>query len=287
LTDSILPPIGDAVAEFNEKRLFSQHQTAITLLANMVSSPLIKRLSWADLGCGPGQLMILLEDKIPALERAKIEFWPFDINPTYLNMIMTATGRLGFKSVTPTEGNLIKFDGLLPKGQLYNYITMINALHETSAVYIGDIIFNCIKRLTAFGQLYIYDVEKVIPPEHHAIAWKQDNVKMILECILGTLGEELYQPIVHQWNHSSRNGWSLFIQREYLGLSQDYLLDNQEKVIEVVRAKVIQILDWRLQRCKEDKDTLKKLNRYDALKPEDEQLILVEIEALDHALGKT
>lgn len=278
------PQYTDPGAILDEQRLFSQHQIAITLLEKILSNPGIKQSSWADLGCGPGQMMMLLEKRTSAFGRAKIDFWPFDKNPTYLNMIMTESNRLGFKYKTAIEGDLIKFDDNIPATQLFDFITLINTIHEVNALYVGDIFYNCIKRLSPYGQLYIYDMERLIPPEPLAVPWTKDNIQDIVDCILNTLGELQYRPTVQQWNHSTRNGWSLLIDRQFFSISQGSILTNKNAAIEAVRSKVIQILEWRLKKCKLELESSKNPERYDVLKPEDEGSLTLEIRSLEHTL---
>ena len=71
--------IADSSAEFT-KKVFAQHQAAITLLGQLLVDPAVSQVDWLDLGCGKGQILAQLEHNIPEKEvRAKIGYCGYDL----------------------------------------------------------------------------------------------------------------------------------------------------------------------------------------------------------------
>jgi len=125
-----LPAISNSSAFRNAERVLPQHQAALTLLQARLSTPGIQVLSWLDLACGRGQILVSLEDNLSAEARAKIDYWAFDLDQDYARETQKTAERLSFASLQSKVGDLSDFDQLLPTNARYDFITLTNTVHE-------------------------------------------------------------------------------------------------------------------------------------------------------------
>src|SRR3989442_14632438 len=105
--------IADSDAIKDRKRVLPQHQAALTILEGRLSAPKITQLSWLDLACGRGQIIVSLDENLSAKARAKIKFSAYDLNQEYARETSKAASQLGFSSLATFVGDLSDFDRII------------------------------------------------------------------------------------------------------------------------------------------------------------------------------
>ena len=187
--------ISDSEAATSERTL-PQHQAALTLVQSRLSSPALKRFRWLDLACGRGQIIRFLDRNLSAGARAKISYFGFDINNEYARETEILADKLGFASKTIEVGEISKFDRIIDQNASFDFITLTNTVHEVQPDALADILLRTIVRLTEDGVLFIYDMERLSPPELGAVPWTRDEVQKIIFSLLDGLGCTDYRPEV-------------------------------------------------------------------------------------------
>jgi len=157
--------IADSTAFKNSERILSQHQAALALLQGRLSAPGVSRLSWLDLACGRGQIIVSLDRNLSKQAREKIEYWAYDLDQDFARETRKTAEHLGFASLETRIGDLSDFDRILPSGILFDFITLTNTVHEIEPIRLATVLVNCVGRLTSMGSLFIYSY----PRSPHAL----------------------------------------------------------------------------------------------------------------------
>ena len=123
-----------------------------------------------------------------------------------------AAEQLGFASFEATVGDLSDFDAILPTEAFFDFITLINTIHEIEPFGLPRILVNCLRRLTANGTIFIYDMDRTQPLELGVIPLRTGNhIRQIVGRLLNAVGVFDYQPEVGHWDHKTCNGWKCTI----------------------------------------------------------------------------
>lgn len=213
--------IADSNALQNPDKLLPQHQSALTLLQSRLSNPATPNVKWLDLACGRGQMLLGLKRNLSDEARAKIDYYAYDINEKYAKETKRVANELGFANYTVKVGDLCDFNKILNSGVLFDFITLTNTVHEVSPTNLSTIILDCLFRLEETGTLFLYDMEKITPPELGAIPWTRDEVKKIVYSVLSSLGVSNYKPEVGQWHHRTCNAWNVQLERQFFGIQNE------------------------------------------------------------------
>jgi SAM-dependent methyltransferase len=263
--------IADSSAFKDPKRLLPQHQAALTLLQGRLSAPTVPGLSWLDLACGRGQIILSLDSNLSQEARCKIAFWAYDLDAQYARETRRAAEPLGFASLDVIVGELSDFDRILPSDPLFDFITFTNTVHEIEPVRLATLFATCLGRLTDTGTLFIYDMDRISPPELGAVPWNRDDMRHIVHRLLDGLGATAYRPEVGLWNHRTCNGWSVQIERRHLGVSRDEAANRMDAAIRVTG----------------ELETLTTCGAETAEEQSDQERLLQEFWALSRALERT
>lgn len=242
-----------------EGRVLAQHQAALTLLQRQLSAPDTERLAWLDLACGRGQILAGLRDNLSDQARAKIDFCAYDVKQEYLLETRKTASALGFGTVSDCVGDLADFDRMLPDGERYDFITLTNSVHEVAADRLADVLVDAIRRLGDRGTAFVYDMERIKPPELGALPWKAEDFRSVALALVQGFGEAAYQPEVGRWQHTTVDGWNLQIQREHISVTSEQLDERRKDVIDAMRIAIVNVLRRRLGECQA---TLEKLTIY-------------------------
>jgi ubiquinone/menaquinone biosynthesis C-methylase UbiE len=282
-----LSTIADSDAFKDRERLLPQHQAALTLLQARLSAPTVGSLSWLDLACGRGQIILSLDSNLSLEARSKLKFWAYDLDQDYARETTKAAERLGFASLDVTVGDLSDFDRILPSGPLFDFITLTNTVHEIEPVRLATLLVTCLRRLTDTGTLFIYDMDRITPPELGAVPWSRDDVRRIVRRMLGALGAFAYRPEVGLWNHRTCNGWNVQLERQHLGITRDEEAARMNSAIRETRDEVSQLLIQRLSECRASLETLTNYGAETVEEQGDKENLLYEFWALSRALERT
>jgi SAM-dependent methyltransferase len=245
-----LTTIADSTAYKNSDRILPQHQAALTLLQGRLSVPGVPRLSWLDLACGRGQILASLDRNLSSEARAKIEYWGYDIEQSFARETRRTAEHLGFAGLETRVGDLFNFNVILPRGTAFDFITLTNTIHEIDPVRLATVLVNCVIRLQPSGSLFIYDMEKIKPPELGAVPWNRDDVRRIVVRMLDAFGTPSYRPEVGLWNHSTCNGWNVQLERQHLSLSHEAVSARSVGAIAQTGDEISALLREKLAICR-------------------------------------
>ncbi len=159
-------------------RVWPQHQASLTLLAELLSNPANPFVSWLDLACGEGQILTSLAQGFEEIARSKIAYTGFDRMDAYLRSTEKIASTIGLGSYGVHVGNLSIIGQMLP-GKTYDFITLINAVHEIDPRHLASVLVDSTLRLADGGMLYVYDMESIEPAELGAITWKAGEFQSI------------------------------------------------------------------------------------------------------------
>lgn len=276
--------IGDSNAVRVEGRVLAQHQAALTLLQRQLSAPGTERLTWLDLACGRGQILGGLRDNLSEQARRKIHFCAYDVKQEYVLETRKTASALGFGTISDRVGDLSHFDRLLPDGQCYDFITLTNSVHEVAAERLAQVLVDAVRRLSDHGTAFVYDMERIQPPELGALPWRAEDFRRVALTLMRALGEDAYEPEVGRWKHATVNGWNLQIQREHISITADEFAQRSKGVVAATRDAIIEVLRQRLEDCQETLEMLTVYGTQTAQEQEEREHLLYEHWALIRSL---
>lgn len=146
--------IADSDAFKDRNHILPQHQAALTLLQDRLSAPFISRLSWLDLACGKGQMILSLDENLSREARSKVEYWAYDLDKEFARETRKTAERLGFASLETRVGDLSDFDRILPKGAIFEFITLTNTIHEIEPLSIGKSVCELHRAFDGFRNVF-------------------------------------------------------------------------------------------------------------------------------------
>jgi SAM-dependent methyltransferase len=279
--------IADSTAIRNSDRILPQHQAALTLLQGRLSVPNVTRLSWLDLACGRGQIILSLDKNLSTQARTKIDYWAYDLDQDFARETSKTAEALGFNSLDIRVGDLSDFDRILPEGVRFDFITLTNTVHEIEPIRLATLLANCLRRLTATGSLFIYDMERIKPPELGAVPWSRDDIKNVILRMLDGFGATTYRPEVALWNHSTTNGWNVQLERQHLGVSGEDAEARSGQAISNAGAEIKTLLHRKLEACRASLESLTIHGAETAEEQEDKINLLFEFWSISRALERS
>jgi len=276
--------IADSSAAKLVDRILPQHQAALTLLQSRLSVPGTRRLSWLDLACGRGQIIASLDRNLSLQARAKIEYWGYDLNHSYARETSRSSELLGFASVDTRVGDLSQFNNILPANKTFDFITLTNTVHEIEPRRLAMLLAHCLERLSPNGTLFVYDMERIKPPELGAVPWSREDIRKIVVRLLDNLGATTYRPEVGLWNHTTCNGWNVQLERQHLGVSPSDISERISRAIETTRDEIVSLLRERLVACRSSLETLTTYGAETMEEQDDKERLLFEFWSISRAL---
>jgi SAM-dependent methyltransferase len=276
--------IGDSNAVRIEGRVLVQHQAALTLLQRHLSAPNTERLAWLDLACGRGQILSGLRENLSDEARGKIDFSAYDVKQEYLLETHKTASSLGFSAVRGCVGDLADFDRVLPDGERYDFITLTNTVHEVAAERLANVLVDAIRRLRHHGTAFLYDMERIKPPELGALPWRAEDLRIVALTVIRALGETVYQPEVGRWQHTTVSGWNLQIQREHIAVTIEECDERRENAAAETQAAIVGVMSQRLARCQAALEALTIYGSQTVEEQEEREHLLYEHWALTRSL---
>jgi len=282
-----MPSIADSSAVL-QTAVLSQHQTALTLLGNLVSGPDHVKVGWLDLACGKGQIIAQLEQNIPEPgHRAKIDYYAYDIDNGHARTTQKLAAALQFGQVVVNTGEINNFEHVFPPDQKFSFITFTNTVHELSPRIIPSLLLQLIVRLKDDGVLYVYDMEQITPLELGALPWLAADMRTLMTNLFHALGCAALSPNVQGWTHHSRSGWSFTLQRQHLQITEEKLVSLSPHALEGAEATVRAILSARLQATVAALETLTTYKSDNANEADERARLLHDFWSLKRTLGQT
>lgn len=267
--------------------MLGPHQAVLASIQLMLSNPKLTEFNWLDLACGRGQLITHLNERLSTRERRKINFFGYDINKEFVNDTHRTAASMGLKSSRPHVGELEKFSkNIEPSDLKFNYISLINTVHEIHPKHLPTILFDSLQRLSAEGCLCVYDMERITPDELGAVPWSKGEVEQILQTTCRELGLADYDPAIGQTPHSTCKGWNLQIMRNYMGVSDSELQEKREHVLAAIENQITGALEEKFQVCKQFLMSLTEGGSENRKEADDRVSRLYLFWALHRALGR-
>jgi SAM-dependent methyltransferase len=276
--------IADSDAYRDQDCILPQHQAALTLLQARLSNPEALRVRWLDLACGRGQIIGSLDKNLSPKARSQLEYWGYDINERFTKETQKNAENLGLAYCNFKVGEISSFDNHYPSDTDFDFITLTNTVHEVYPQNLAIVLVDCVIRLSEFGTLFIYDMEKIRPPELGAVPWQQGEVQEIVCSLLDALGVSKYQPEVGQWLHRSCNAWNVQMQRQYFGIEQTKIISSRELAIEKTSKKIMELLEAKNNLCRKSLRYLTLYGAETAEEQEEKERLLYEFWAVSRAL---
>lgn len=279
-----MPSIGDSSAVRIQGGQLPQHQSALTLLQGRLAEPAVKELTWLDLACGRGQILDGLTDSLSHEERAKVIYWAYDVDQRYAKETHRSASDLGFTAVETVVGDLQKFDDVLAGETRFDFITLTNTVHEIEPDSLARLFANSVRRLAGDGILFVYDMERVKPPELGALPWAGSDIRTIARMLVAELGAPDYHPGVGRWHHRTVDGWNLQIARKNLAVSDEELDARLPDAITATGLEIKALLGRRLADCTTTLEAFTAHGVETAEEQDDKEHLLHEYWALSRAL---
>ncbi|MFZ1528252.1 MAG: class I SAM-dependent methyltransferase [Ferruginibacter sp.] len=276
--------ISDSNAVLEKKRLLSQHHAVLTLIHGQVVKPTVTRYKWLDLCCGQGQIIVNLEDNFNVTLREKIEYHIQDINEEYLRVTQKKAESLSLNKVQCFTTDIYSFPQIIPLSSKYDFITLINAVHEISPIFFPVLFLEALLRLNQKGTLYVYDMETIKPPELGAVSWTREEVQEIINSILSFIAAENYEPNVSRWNHSSCNAWSFEVQKEFV-ISDEEILKIRDAILANSDKKIKELLNRKKGNCEKALESYLKYGTETAEDEEKKRNLLYDFYSLNRIIN--
>lgn len=274
--------IADSSAVLDIRRILPQHLSAITLMNTKLQNPAQQQLFWLDLACGKGQIISQLSDNLSLENRKKLNFVGYDISPEHTRIAEKFASSLDLHSYSFYNGDLSNFTKIIPEEQNFDFISCTNTIHELQPSTFARLLINTILRLTENGELFFYDMESLDSPELGALPWRGEEIRILMNAFLNTLGTKyLVHPNV--WNHSTCNGWTVVVQRQYIGKSNEEILKKQASIIEQLDQTINQLIERRFNECKKALITYQKCGAETAEEAKSQNATLYEFWAIHYA----
>lgn len=238
----------DSSAALSIERQFAQHQAVVTILQGILPNPHLYEFKWLDLACGNGQIIMHLERNLHESLIEKIEYFGYDIKEEYLKTAQKKASDLNLKKYEFQTGEISNFQMLYNKDQKFDCITLTNVIHEINPNVIPSLLYESFIRLKDNGFLFIYDMDRIDPPELGAITWNNLEFDEILSSFFASMNTE-YLPSSGQWLHSSCNGWNIQLKREFFDIDLQFVLNNKSVIIEKTQECVKTIVNRKCDNC--------------------------------------
>jgi len=279
--------IGDSNAVRIAGGQLPQHQSALTLLQGRLAAPNAVTLGWLDLACGRGQILEGLADSLSDQQRAKVRYTAYDVDQNYARETRHSASALGLAGIDVHVGDLADFHTVIPGSARFDFITLTNTVHEVAPNGLAPLLAGVMRRMTERGVAFIYDMERIKPPELGALPWTGVDIRVIVRTLVEALGATDYHPAVGTWHHRTVDGWNVQLERQYIPLS-DIELDIRLPVAILATCETIEtLLRRRLAACEQTLAAFTDLGVETVEEIEDKEHLLHEYWALTRAIGAT
>ena len=240
--------IADSDAVQDSRRILTQHQSALTLINGRLQNPTISEFQWLDLACGKGQIISQLAENISDRNRKKLSYYGYDINVDHTRTAERMADNLELSSFEFLHGDLSNFSNIIASEKRFDFITCTNTAHEIQRGAFASTLLDSLVRLSTNGELYIYDMESLTKPELGALPWRSSEIGELLNLAFEVLGTD-FRVHPSTWSHSSCKGWTVTIQREYIGKTDQEIIDCRSKISETLDNEIGKVLESRYFEC--------------------------------------
>jgi ubiquinone/menaquinone biosynthesis C-methylase UbiE len=247
---------GNTDAVCHGGRIRPQDQAALIIVQGALVDPSIFEFKWLDLACGKGQMIAQLEKNLTGSARAKIVYYGYDRENSYLKIARRKADSLNLRGAFFEVGEIRNFANSYPEDAEFDLITLTNTVHEISPHNLASILYEAVSRLSDRGSLFIYDMESLPTPELGAVPWRSHEVAQIIKALLDGLGVKGYEPAIGKWTHSTCNGWNLQLIRRHLNVSRETIKKNKAQAISKTQRKIESLLLRKYEECEKALESL-------------------------------
>lgn len=276
--------IADSDAVHDIRRILPQHQSALTLLNGRLQNPAVNAVHWLDVACGKGQIIAQLDNNLSPDHRAKLSYIGYDINSDFIRTAEKLAEGLGLQAVEFLNGDLSSFSRLVPAERKFDFISCTNTAHEIQPGCFACLFLDALLHLSDSGELFIYDMESLTTPELGALPWRNQEIDELINAAFHTLGT-VFRAHPSAWDHSSVRGWSVTIQRHYIEVTNETIIEKRAEISERLEGIIDKLLDSRLKECSKVLESFCKYGADTAQDENDKISALYEFWALHRAKG--
>ncbi|WP_171629822.1 class I SAM-dependent methyltransferase [Paenibacillus plantarum] len=236
----------DATAYYDKDRLLSQHHAILTVLKGILDNPCLSQYKWLDIGCGKGQILANLNERLNATSMSKLLYNGYDIENDNTRTTRSIAADLKLKNRFEV-GDIHNFDRIITEDEKFEFITLTNTVHEIDPRTLSNILYESIIRLEEKGHLFVYDMETlpIAEQELGAVTWKAHEILQIINTLLRSINVTAYTPSPGRWNHKSCHGWDVHLQREYFGVDNTLISAKKEDILYNVNVKIVELIDMK------------------------------------------
>jgi len=234
----------DATAYFDRERLLSQHHAILTVLKGILDNPSLTTYKWLDIGCGKGQILANLNERLNETTIAKLLYNGYDIENENTRFSKEIAASLKLQRRFEV-GDIHNFSRIITQDETFEFITLTNTVHEIDPRILSNLLFEALIRLEDKGHIFVYDMETLPINEQElgAVTWKSNEMLQIINTLLNTINVTAYNPTPGRWNHKSCHGWDVHLQREYFGVSTALILSKKEEILTNVNEKIVELIN--------------------------------------------
>ncbi|MCX7004775.1 MAG: hypothetical protein NTV22_16090 [bacterium] len=189
---------------------------------------------------------------------------------------------LGLHAVEFLHGDLGNFSKLVPPDRKFDFISCTNTAHEMHPGCFANLFLDSLLRLSDSGELFIYDMESLTNPELGALPWRSQEIGELINAAFDSL-QTAFRARPSAWQHSTCRGWSVTIQRHYIGVTSEAITAKREELAKRLEGMIDNLLNNRIRECGK---VLESFCKYGADTAEDQNAkigALYEFWALYHA----
>lgn len=226
------------------EKILVPHSTAISILSYLLSNFEKKEFKWLDLACGKGQILIQLGDNLDGNYRNILNITLVDIDNNALREATKIADDLELKNYSQEVYYLNEYCTQKLKEEEFDFITLINSIHEIKPKEIATVLIKSIIGLKENGFFYLFDQE-ILPDkelELGAITWTSFEIVQMFNEFFKQCNFD-YSITSNKWNHSKNTSWSVQINRNKINIDNKTLLDSIPKMENIIKGMLESKID--------------------------------------------
>ncbi len=182
----------DWIPEFPEACRCKDHIEVREILAFHTAGDMISRrkstntpIRWLDICCGNGNILTNIRTSLPR-NCSSIEYYGVDFDRKYIRECEKAIkdNNLDTHLASKPKLHIQDIQNPLPRWNQFDFVTLLNVLHEIPPFHIYDVIRNALDRCKYSGMVFIVDMCPLPHLEWKAITWSSQDLEDLISPLL-------------------------------------------------------------------------------------------------------